>query len=79
MKFWWKIIYTKSLTWQTLTKVNKIIRLKLIKEVIYFLKFLKKLERYNKKYLIYTKDRSSYCRKKNGSKLIYISNIELQN
>ena len=41
-----------------------IIKLELIKEVIYFLRSSKKLEKYNKECFIYTKDENTYSREK---------------
>ena len=58
------MIYIKSLAEQIHIKVIKALKTKFQKRVIYFLRFSKKLERYNKRYLIYTKNESIYLRKK---------------
>ena len=59
------------------------IRLEIIRKVMYFLKSLeileKYLKKYLKKYLIDLKNRSAYFKIKNNIYSIYKLNIELQN
>ena len=50
------MIYIKSLIWEKLIKVGRVTKLELIIKVINFLRSLQKLKRYNKRYLIYSRD-----------------------
>ena len=53
-------------------------KLKLVKKVIYYLKFWRKIEKYNRKYLIYIRDINNYSRKKNSNSFTYTLNIRSQ-
>ena len=46
-----------------MAKIRKIIKLELVKKVIYFLRLSKKLKRYYKKYLTYIRDKITYFSK----------------
>lgn len=50
--------------------------MKVNKKLIYFLNFLKRLEKYKRKYLIYIRTKNIYLKKSIVSYLIYISNIK---
>ena len=54
-----------------------VIKLYLIKKTIFFPRFLEILEKYNKRYLIYAKNKCLYY-KKNGSYSIYKLSIRLE-
>ena len=45
-------------------KISKIIKSEFVNEVTNFPKFLEKLKKYNKRYLIYIKDKSIYSKKR---------------
>ena len=57
------------------TKFNKVVKLKLRKKFLYFMKFQEQLKKYKKKYLTYIKKRTLILKKRNSRNSIYKSNI----